>query len=87
MKIEYTDRFVKHYQKRVANDPSLVKRFQERLRLFITDSRSPTLKNHLLKGKKIRLRAFSITGDIRVVYVVIGRVIHFLDIGTHNQVY
>ncbi len=37
---------------------------------------------------KIELRAFSVTGDIRIVYFEINdESVLFLDIGTHNQVY
>jgi len=46
------------------------------------------LKDHPLTGKKQGLRAFSITGDVRIVYhFVSDDFVEFLDIGSHNQVY
>lgn len=87
MKVEYSKDFKKHFQKRILPNPSLASKFDKRFKLFINDSKNPLLKDHPLKGKKIGLRAFSITGDIRVIYQIIGEIIYFFDIGTHNQVY
>ncbi|MBI3486516.1 type II toxin-antitoxin system YafQ family toxin [Candidatus Daviesbacteria bacterium] len=47
----------------------------------------PTLKDHKLIGKKFGFRAFSVTGDIRVVYKLINSDVWLYDIGSHNQVY
>ena len=63
------------------------RKFKERLKLFIEDKSNSVLKDHSLKGRKSKYRAFSITGDIRVVYENISRGILLHDIGTHNQVY
>ena len=63
------------------------KRYEDRLKLFMSNRRSPILKDHALVGMKLKLRAFSITGDIRVVYTIVDDSVFFLDIGTHNQVY
>lgn len=72
-------------QKRVKIPPK--KLYKNRLELFISDPKHPLLRDHLLRGEKLTLRAFWITGDIRVVYTKIGGRIIFLDIGTHNQIY
>lgn len=85
--IEFSKQFVKHYRKRIKQNKNLQKRFAKRLRLFKKDRQNPILRDHKLKGSKIGLRAFSITGDHRVVYKEFGNYILFLDIGTHNQVY
>jgi len=45
------------------------------------------LQDHLLMGKLEGYRAFSVTGDIRVVYYIHDQTAYFVDIGTHNQVY
>jgi len=87
MKIHYHKDFIKSYRKRILHNVSLDKRFKERLKLFIENSPSPILKDHLLKGRKLGYRAFSITGDIRVVYEEVDDGVLLLDIGTHNQVY
>lgn len=87
MKIAYSDSFIKHYKKRIAPNYSLIKKAKERTNLFINNQNNPILKDHPLKGKSKGFRAFSITGDIRVIYQIIENVAYFFDIGTHNQVY
>ena len=87
MKIIYTAIFKKHLKKRILHKRKLYQKFKERVELFINSPDNPSLRNHKLKGAKKGLRAFSITGDVRVVYYKEGNTIYFLDIGTHNQVY
>lgn len=88
MEPRYHARFLKHYQKRIFPNLALRLQFEQRLALFLQNPRHPLLKDHPLKGKKQGARAFSLTGDCRVVYSQISaNEILFLDIGTHNQVY
>ncbi len=58
-----------------------------RLKIFQSNPQNPILRDHALTGTKIGKRAFSITGDYRVVYGKNSEAIVFYDIGTHNQVY
>jgi len=85
--IKYIGKFQKHFDLRVKSRTNLVKRFHERVNLFIKDPSNPILKNHQLKGEKSQLKAFSITGDIRITYFVKGEDVYFIDVGSHNQVY
>lgn len=87
MKIDYHKDFLKNFQKRIASNPQLDARFQQRLRLFLTDPQNPVLKNHKLVGKKSTYWSFSITGDIRVIYQQKDDHLLLFDIGSHNQVY
>jgi len=88
VKIELHPTFKKSYNKRISNKPKLVLKTAERIKLFQETLNDPILKDHQLKGSKSNLRAFSITGDIRVVYMEVSdEHIILLDIGTHNQVY
>ncbi len=87
MKIKYIGKFQKHFELRIKPHPNLINRFQERVELFVKDSSNSILKNHTLKDKKGNLKAFSITGDIRVIYSVKDDDAYFIDIGSHNQVY
>ena len=88
MKIELHPSFKKFYQKRIRPSPKLITKTEERIILFSKDPFNPVLQNHKLEGKKAHLRAFSITGDIRIVYYPVRKnECLFLDIGTHNQVY
>ncbi len=87
MTIKYRKEFVKNYEKRIAQNPKLIIQFKKQLERFIQNPSYPTLKDHKLIGKKSEYRAFSITGDIRVVYKIINKEIWLYDIGSHNQVY
>jgi len=88
MNIRLYPRFEKSYKNRVASNKKLVYQTEERIALFQSNHKNPILRDHPLTGAKRRLRAFSITGDIRIVYLPISKdEVIFLDIGSHNQVY
>ena len=88
MKIERHTTFKKSFKKRIAPNKKLVQRTNQRMKLFLVDPKNPTLKVHKLKGGKRTLHSFSVTGDIRIVYIRFSAEhIVLLDIGTHNQVY
>lgn len=87
MRVARHRQFRHHFKKRIAPNPKLIKQFEARLKLFLKDRKNPVLKDHRLVGKQKNFRAFSITGDVRVIYRVQGRVVRFYDVGTHNQVY
>lgn len=87
MKVEFTKNFIKHYKKRFSHLPKFQKSFEQRTRSFAKDTLDPVLKDHQLMGTKKNYRAFSITGDARVIYYIKEETAYFIDIGTHNQVY
>lgn len=87
MRIKYHREFVKNYRKRIAPNPKLVSQFKKQLQKFIDNPDDPILKDHKLIGKKNEYRAFSITGDTRVVYKRVAGEIWLYNIGSHNQVY
>ncbi|KKR78264.1 MAG: Plasmid stabilization system [Candidatus Curtissbacteria bacterium GW2011_GWA1_40_9] len=87
MQIKHHKQFSKNFSKRIASNPKLVAQFQSRLDLFIENSDDSLLRDHKLTGKLSTYRAFSISGDIRVVYRIVDNDLWLYDIGTHNQVY
>lgn len=87
MNVSLTKKFKNSYKKRIQPFKSLDKKFEDRYDLFVVNSNSPLLKDHGLKGISKGYRAFSVTGDIRVIYYVKNNIAYFVDIGTHNQVY
>lgn len=87
MNVFFTKSFKKAYAKRIEPHANLAKRFEERYDLFVEDQSHEQLKDHPLTGKLKGNRAFSVTGDIRVVYYIFEETAYFIDIGTHNQVY
>ncbi len=80
-------RFLKLYQKRIAQHGKLDSQFEERFRLFLAGIRGAPINDHALTDKMEGLRAFSITGDVRVIYRETDNAYELLDVGTHNQVY
>ena len=88
MKINLHPHFKKAYKSRIGPNKKLVKQTEERIALFKDNPGNPLLKDHGLTGAKRELRTFSITGDIRLVYLPISKEeVVFLDIGSHNQIY
>lgn len=88
MTFELHPQFKKAYKKRIAHDKQLVVKVASRIAAFQQNKTDPILHDHALSGQKSSLRAFWITGDIRIVYFPVSAD-HaiFLDIGSHNQVY
>jgi addiction module RelE/StbE family toxin len=87
MKIKYHKDFLKNYKKRIKPYPKLSSQFAKQLNKFINNPKDSLLRDHKLIGKKKNFRAFSVTGDIRVVYIINDDEIWLYDIGSHNQVY
>lgn len=88
MRVELARSFLKAYKKRIQTNVKLDAQLATRIDLFKANAKNPILNDHALKGNKLGLRAFSITGDVRVVYERIDdETAVFLDIGTHAQVY
>ena len=85
LKAEYSKRFVKDYRK-LSN--KIQEAFNLRLILFLNNPKQSLLHDHSLTGKMSTRRAFSVTGDIRVIYrYVDSDKIALLRIGKHSQVY
>ncbi|MBI2326962.1 type II toxin-antitoxin system mRNA interferase toxin, RelE/StbE family [Candidatus Curtissbacteria bacterium] len=87
MRILFHKNYLKHYRKRILPNKKLDKRLENRLELFMKDPSNPLLEDHRLTGDKKEYRAFSITGDYRVVYKKFDDTVVLYDVGTHNQVY
>ena len=88
MKPIYRDKtFEKRFKTRISPNENLVKQFEFRLSMFKEGVRGKPLDDHGLKGKKHMFRAWSVAGDIRVVYRETDAFYEFLDIGSQNQVY
>lgn len=79
--------FVKSYVKRISRNPKRVAQYESRVELFMQGVRDAPINDHPLTGTMSGKRAFSITADIRVVYVETNDAFVFVDISTHAQVY
>lgn len=80
----YKDRFKKNFARL---SPKIQKTFAERMNMYLKNPRHPLLKVHPLRGNLIGLRAFAVSGDVRVIFRQGLDFIELVDIGTHNQVY
>jgi mRNA-degrading endonuclease YafQ of YafQ-DinJ toxin-antitoxin module len=87
MLVRVNKSFTKAYDKRFANNRNLVRLIDARVQIFLEDPFHPLLKTHQLKGEKRDFWAFSVTGDIRVIFSKVDDTYTLFDIGTHNQVY
>lgn len=60
-----------------------------KIEIFSQNPFDKSLNNHPLHGALKGLRAFSVTGDVRIVFQEVDDyvVVLFIAIGTHSQVY
>ena len=85
MKIDYSAKFIKQFQK-CPNDIRI--KFKERLGIFKTNKFDIVLHNHGLSGKYKNCQSINITGDWRAIYTEYDSdTILFVAIGTHRQLY
>lgn len=78
----------KKFTKQFDRLPNKIKeKFEEKLRIFVTDNFSSELNNHSLYGEWSDHRSIDITGDLRAVFKEEGDFIIFKAIGTHHQLY
>lgn len=88
LRITYSRIFLRNMKKRLQNNRKLQEQFQKRVNMFLSDRSSLVLKDHALVGSLKGYRAFSLSGDWRIVYKLIDdENVVFYDIGTHTQVY
>lgn len=79
--------FEKNFRKRITPDSKLLAQYEQRFALWLGGVRKAPLFDHPLTGKLAGKRAFSVTGDIRVIYYETDETIVFIDIGSHAQIY
>ena len=86
-KLEYTKQFQRRLKQRYAHQPKIIERLRRHLELFSQGVRKQPIDDHPLTGKLKGLRAFSVGGDVRVVYQETEDRYLLLDVGSHSQVY
>jgi len=86
-RIELHRSFVKNFAKRIVRNKKLSAQYEKRVDMFIGGKRDAPLYDHPLAADLQGRRAFSITADVRVIYIELEDKILFIDIGSHNQVY
>lgn len=86
MKIKYHRRFTKRYQKLL---PHVQSKVRAAISHFVKNPHDPRLRNHALTGQLKGLRAFSVTGDICIIFEERDNYtfVILLDVGPHARVY
>jgi len=85
MSIRFAPKFKKQYKKLPKK---IQDQFDDRLNLFLQDSRDSRLRIHPLKGAYQGYWSMNVSGDFRAIYLQKGvEIIIFALIGTHSQLY
>lgn len=88
LKIQVDGYFNSSYRELLKDNISIGKEIEKRISWFRNNSDDSRLQNHALRKRMQGKFAFSITGDIRIIYEWLGRnTVRFLAIGGHKKVY
>ena len=85
MEIRTTAYFDKNLSKKLKKNPQLKAKIKKQIELLKGDLRHPSLKLHKLTGSRSQEYSFWIEGNLRITFMIIGSVILFTDIITHDQ--
>ena len=81
-------RYTREFKKQYTKAPEKIRSaFKMRRDLLASDFKNPVLNNHKLKGKFRGYKSINITGDWRAIYLKQSRVMMFVMMGTHSQLY
>lgn len=87
MEFYITPALDKRLQKLLKTNSQLGLKIEKQFELFSQNHRHPSLKTHKLSGELNNLWSISITKSLRMTYILVGDEAHFIDFGTHDQVY
>lgn len=88
LKIERSGNFHITLEQISLHNKSFRLTIENKIKLFRKNPTDTRLKNHALRRKMKGKHAFSITGDVRIVYKKVGKnTVKFLAIGGHTEVY
>ena len=88
IRYQANENYYKNLKELLQSQPELEGEINQRIKWFSKNPDDTRLDNHDLKKKMLGQNAFSITGDIRIVYKWLGKnEVRFLAIGGHPKVY
>ena len=80
--------FHKSFYKDYGKLPNKIQdKFWIRLELFKEDKNNKILNNHSVDKAFAGCRSINVTGDYRAIFKEDGDVVHFVNIGTHSELY
>lgn len=85
--LKYSRSFLSAYNQRIKRYPVLREEMRESIKVFLNNPSDTTLKSHSLRGRLKGKKSFSVTDDLRIIYVETKNFYIFIDIGNHNEVY
>ena len=85
MEIRTTAYFDKNLSKKLKKNPQLKGKIKKQIELLKGNLRHPSLNLHKLTGGRSQEYSFWIEGNLRVTFMIIGNVILFTDVITHDQ--
>ena len=82
------EKYYRNLKELLKESPELEEEIERCIRWFSKNPNDTRLANHALRKRMQNRWAFSITGDLRIVYRWIGKnEVRFLAIGGHKKVY
>lgn len=85
MNIKYTDYFLGRLKKRLQKSPHIRKKLTKQIKLLQNNIKHPSLKVHILKGKRAEEFSFWVEGNLRITFIVRVGYYLFTDIITHDE--
>lgn len=88
MRVQLSTDLIGDLKKLKHRDRKLADQVQKQLTLFKLSPKHPSLRTHKLTGNLSNRWSISITGSVRMTYVVLDNdVAYFMAIGTHDKIY
>ena len=88
IRIEYTGAYEKVFRRLLEKNPSLHDDIDISVKRFCRNPKDTRIHTHALRKRMRGKYAFSVTGDIRIIFVWLGKsTARFLVIGSHTDVY
>lgn len=88
-KLTYTESYVKRAKKFIKKHPEILNQYKKTLQLLEINPTHPSLRLHKLEGRFTGLFSVSINISYRIVleFIIKGKEIILINIGTHDEVY
>jgi len=87
MKIFLAQAYISSLKKIAKHNPQLLLKIKSKTKLFKENPNTPGLKLHKLTGARHNQWSFSVTDDIRILFIYENDGVVFIKIGKHEEVY
>lgn len=88
IRIDFTQKYNSSLRSVLEKNSSLYETINTAVKRFVHNSKDTRLRTHALKKRMRGKFAFSVTDDIRIIFMWLGKsAVRFLAIGDHKEVY